>query len=290
MQSRFSHFFAACTLAASVFILNVANTSAQGVRFPAPSQAATVKQTIGVTDITIVYSRPGVKGREIWDKVVPYNELWRAGANLSTMLEVSEDVKIEGQKVPAGKYSLFMIPVQTGEWTLVVNKGVNLSGTAGYKQDDDIFRAKVKPQMMTTSKEWLEYTVDNLTDSSATIALSWDKIRVEFKIEAATAELSFGKARTAVANGQGANIGFANYALQTNSNIDEALKMVESSIAVQETYRNQVLKARILERKGNKAEAMKFMTKGIELGKAAKTTPFDLVDNEKLLATWKTGK
>jgi hypothetical protein len=290
MKSRFVHFLAGCAFLTGVVMMNAADVSAQGVRFPAPSQAATVKQTVGVTDVTIVYSRPGVKGREIWGKVVPYNEIWRAGANLSTMLEVSEDVKIEGQKVPAGKYSIFMIPAQTGDWTLVINKAVLIGGTNGYKQEEDVFRAKVKPQMMTTSQEWLAYTVDDLTDSTATIALVWEKARIPFKIEAATAELAFGKARTAVANAQAANIGFANYALQTNSNIDEAMKMVESSIAVQETYRNQVLKARIFERKGNKAEAVKSMTKAIELGKAAKTAPFDLADNEKLLATWKTSK
>lgn len=273
---------------ANMTVTNIA--SAQAVRFPAPSQGATIKQTVGVTDITIVYSRPGVKGREIWGKVVPYNELWRAGANLSTMLEVSDDVKIEGQKVPAGKYSIFMIPAQQGEWTLIINKAVNLGGTSGYKQEDDVLRAKVKPQAQALSKEWLEYAIDDLTDSSATIALTWEKLRIPFKVEMATAELSFSKARNAVAVGQGANIGFANYALQTNSNLEEALKMVDASIAVQETYRNQVLKARLLEKLGKKAEAVKFLEKGVTLGKAAKTAPFDLADMEKLLATWKSSK
>lgn len=281
---------AVCAFAIGSFLSVSTDLSAQAVRFPAPSQGATVKQTVGVTDVTIVYSRPGVKGREIWGKVVPYNELWRAGANLSTMLEVSEDVKIEGQKVPAGKYSIFFVPAQQGEWTLVVNKAVNLGGTGGYKQEDDVFRAKIKPVTMTVSKEWLEYAFDDLTDSSATVSLLWEKIRLPFKLEAATGELAFGKARTAVANGQAANIGFANYALQTNSNFDEALRLVDASIAVQETYRNNVLKARLLEKLGKKAEAVKFLEKGITLGKAAKNAPFDLADNEKLLATWKGSK
>ncbi len=263
---------------------------AQGVRFPAVSPGASLKQTVGVTDISVVYSRPGVKGRDIWGKVVAYNELWRAGANLSTMLEVSDDVKIEGQKVPAGKYSIFLIPAQQGDWTLVVNKAVNLGGTNGYKQEDDVFRAKVKPVVQATSTEWLEYTINDFTDSSATLALTWEKLRIPMKIEIATSELSFSKARNAVAAGQAANIGFANYALQTNSNLEEAMKMVDASIAVQESYRNHVLKARLLEKMGKKADAVKFLEKAITLGKAAKTAPFDLADNEKMLATWKSSK
>lgn len=263
---------------------------AQGVRFPAPSPAASLKQTVGVTDISVIYSRPGVKGRDIWGKVVAYNELWRAGANLSTMLEISDDVKIEGQKVPAGKYSIFLIPAQQGEWTLVVNKAVNLAGTNGYKQEEDVFRAKVKPVAQPTSTEWLEYTINDLTDSSATLTLAWEKLRIPMKIEIATSELSFSKARNVVAAGQAANIGFANYALQTNSNLEEAMKMVDASIAVQESYRNHVLKARLLEKMGKKADAVKFLEKGITLGKAAKNAPFDLADNEKMLATWKSSK
>ncbi|TAE31851.1 MAG: DUF2911 domain-containing protein [Candidatus Kapaibacterium sp.] len=263
---------------------------AQGVRFPAASPAASLKQTVGITDISVVYSRPGVKGRDIWGKVVAYNELWRSGANLSTMLEVSDDVKIEGQKVPAGKYSIFLIPVQQGDWTLVVNKAVNLAGTSGYKQEEDVFRAKVKPVAQATSTEWLEYTINDLTDSSATLALAWEKVRIPIKIEIATSELAFSKARTAIAASQSTNSGFVSYALQTNSNLEEAMKVVDASIAIQENYRNQVLKARLLEKMSKKADAIKLLEKAITLGKAAKNPPFDLAENEKILAAWKSGK
>lgn len=279
-----------CAFLTGIFTGNTNVASAQAVRFPAPSPATTIKQTVGITDISIVYSRPGVKGREIWGKVVPFNELWRAGANLSTMIEFSDDVKIEGQKVPAGKYSIFMIPAEQGEWTLVVNKAVNLAGTNGYKQEDDILRAKVKTQALPAPKEWLEYAFDDLTDSSTVISLLWEKVRVPMKVEIATNELTFSKARTAVANGLAANTGFVNLALQTNSNLEEAMKFIDASIAVQETYRNQVLKARLLEKMGKKADAVKFLEKGIAMGKAAKPAPFDLAANEKLLATWKSSK
>ena len=260
---------------------------AQAVRFPLPSPNAMLKQSLGITDITITYSRPGVKGREVWGKLVPFNELWRTGANAATVLEVSDEVMIEGQKLPAGKYSLFTIPAQTGEWTLVINKNPALGGTAGYKQEEDVFRAKVKPQMQTASREWLEFAFEDLSDTSANIVLYWERLRLPMKVTVNTSELAFSKARTAVAAGQGANIGFANYALQTNSNLEEAMKMMDASIAVQETYRNHVIKARLLEKMGKKADAVKFLEKGIVMGKAMKNAPFDLEDNEKMLATWK---
>jgi hypothetical protein len=267
--------------------LNVHESTAQA-RFPLPSPNAMVKQTIGITDVSVTYSRPGVKGREIWGKLVPYNELWRTGANLSTMLEVTDDVMIEGQKLAAGKYSFFAIPMQTGDWTVVLNKTTGLGGTSGYKQDDDVFRVKVKPQMQTTSREWLEYTFEDLTDSSATMVVYWEKLRLPVKLTVNTQELTFGKARTAALNAP--FVGFANYALQTGTNMDEALKMTDASLGMQETYRANVIKARLLERMGKKADAMKALEKGIALGKTAKTAPFDLADSEKLLATWKSGK
>ncbi len=275
---------------AFALLVSAHNLFAQTVRFPSPSSGAVVKQSIGITDITITYSRPGVKGREVWGKLVPYNELWRTGANLATVLEVTDEVMIEGQKLPAGKYSLFTIPAQTGEWTLVINKNPALGGTAGYKQEEDVFRTKVKPQMQTASREWLEFSFEDLTDSSANIVLYWERLRLPIKMTVATQELAFAKARNAVANAQGANLGFANYALQTNSNLAEALKMTDASIAVQDTYRNHVIKARILEKMGKKAEAVKFLEKGIAMGKEMKTAPFDLADNEKMLAAWKSAK
>ncbi len=270
-----------------LFAFAMSAAFAQAVRFPLPSPNAMVKQSLGITDITITYSRPGVKGREVWGKLVPFNELWRTGANAATVLEVSDEVMIEGQKLPAGKYSLFTIPAQTGEWTLVINKNPALGGTAGYKQEEDVFRAKVKPQMQTASREWLEFAFEDLSDTSANVILYWERLRLPIKVTVNTSELAFGKARTAVAAGQGANIGFANYALQTNSNLEEAMKMIDASIAVQETYRNHVIKARLLEKMGKKADAVKFLEKGVTMGKAMKTAPFDLEDNEKMLATWK---
>jgi hypothetical protein len=254
---------------------------AQQARFPQPSPSAKITQTVGITDISISFSRPGVRGREIWGKLVPYDQLWRTGANMATVFEISDDVKIEGQKLAAGKYALFSIPGKT-EWTIIFNKNWNQAGTAAYKQEEDVLRIKVKPAEAPEMHEWLDFHIDNLTDNSAVIALCWEKLRVPFKVEIDTKELTLSKARAAVS--WLPPMQFANYCLQNNTNLDEALKMIDISIAIQETYRNHVVKGRLLEKMGKKADATKVLEKAVAMGKAQKEPPFDLAEVEKQLA------
>jgi hypothetical protein len=256
-------------------------------RFPLPSPNAKVMQTVGITDLTVTYSRPGVKGREVWGKLVPLDTLWRTGANLATVLETSEEVKIEGQKLPAGKYAIFSIPGKT-EWTIIINKNWNQGGTAAYKQSEDVLRAKVKPVAVAQNQEWFEFSFEDLTDNSATLVLRWEKLMVPIKIETDTKELTLAKARAAVT--WTAPMQFANYCLQNNTNLDEALKMIDVSIAIQENYRNNVVKARLLEKTGKKADAVKTLEKALALGKAQKDAPFDLAEVEKQLGEWKAKK
>jgi hypothetical protein len=285
---RASLFAAAFTLwlVALVATTSAVRLSAQA-RFPLPSPNAKVMQTVGITDISITYSRPGVKGREIWGKLVPYDQVWRTGANLATVFEVSEDVKIEGQKLAAGKYALFSIPGKT-EWTIIINKNWNQGGTSAYKQEEDVLRVKVKPVAAAQNHEWFDFHFEDLSDNAATLEMHWEKLIVPIKIETDTKELTLSKARAAVT--WTAPMQFANYCLQNNTNLDEALKMIDVSIAIQETYRNTVVKARLLEKTGKKADAVKSLEKAVVLGKAQKEAPFDLADVEKQLGEWKAKK
>jgi hypothetical protein len=148
------------------------------------SLKASVMQRIGVdTDITIVYSRPGVKGRKIWGGLVPYNEVWRAGANENTTFEVSKDVLINGQKLPAGKYGLHMLPGEK-EWTIIFSKDNSAWGSFSYKKDDDALRITVTPKEA-PDQEWLSYGFENLAGTSATAYLWWEKLKVPFEVEVA---------------------------------------------------------------------------------------------------------
>jgi len=145
------------------------------------SPMAEVMQTVGFTDVRIVYSRPGVKGRTIWGKLVSYDAVWRAGANEATKITFSTDVTIEGKKLKKGSYSFFAMPGKN-EWTLIFNKVADQWGAFEYNESEDALRVKVKIEKASW-QEWLAYTISKTSDSSAVIRLEWEKIKVPFKVE-----------------------------------------------------------------------------------------------------------
>jgi len=145
------------------------------------SPMAEVMQTVGFTDVRIVYSRPGVKGRTIWGKLVSYDAVWRAGANEATKITFSTDVTIEGKKLKKGSYSFFAIPGKN-EWTLIFNKVADQWGAFEYNESEDALRVKVKTEKASW-QEWLAYTISKTSDSSAVIRLEWEKIKVPFKVD-----------------------------------------------------------------------------------------------------------
>lgn len=145
------------------------------------SPKAEVMQQVGFTDIRIIYGRPGVKGRVIWGKLVPYDAVWRAGANEATKFIFSTDVYIEGKLLKKGAYSFFAIPGKT-EWTLIFNKVADQWGAFEYNESEDALRIKVKPEKG-NMQEWLAYTITKTSDTSAVIRLEWEKLRIPFNVE-----------------------------------------------------------------------------------------------------------
>jgi Protein of unknown function (DUF2911) len=288
------------------------------VRTPRPSQKASVMQTIGVTDVTITYSRPGVKGRKIWGDplpeqtasvkgqatlddqrarpkdavIVPYGHMWRTGANEATMFEVTDDVLINGQKLTAGSYSLHTIPAKD-EWTIVFNGTSNQWGSFNYDPAKDTLRVKAKPQWGNENKEWLEYTIEPVTDDSAQVNIRWEKVTVPFtvKVPDVTAT-TLAKARTTVnaakADDWRTPLQAANYALNNNVATDdeEGLAWLERSIKVKETFGNLSAKSRALFKAGKKAEAIALAEQAIQRGKTDKV---DTAAFEKTVAEWKSG-
>lgn len=152
------------------------------LRLPRISQRAQVRQTIGITDIAVTYHRPGVKGRTIWGGLVPYNQVWRAGANEATTISFSEKVFIAGKTIPAGTYSLFIIPAER-EWTFILNSRANQWGAFTYSADLDVHRFTALPTQA-PFEEWLRYEFSNLTPSAAMFVLHWGTMRVGFAITA----------------------------------------------------------------------------------------------------------
>lgn len=145
------------------------------------SPKAEVMQQVGFTEVLINYSRPGVKGRTIWGKLVPYDAVWRAGADEATKIIFSTDVTIEGKKLKKGSYSFFAIPGKN-EWTIIFNKVADQWGAFEYNESEDALRIKVKTEK-SNWQEWLSYTINKASDTSAVIRLEWEKIKVPFKVE-----------------------------------------------------------------------------------------------------------
>src|SRR6185369_17671225 len=159
---------AGCT----VLALTAAALSAQQVDFPRPSPNASGSQMIGITTVTLHYSRPGVKGRKIWGGLVPYGEVWRTGANENTTIQFSTPVKVEGHELPAGLYGLQTIPTPGGDWTLILSKDADLWGAFEYKQEHDALRVPVKARPA-ADQERMSFEFYDLTDTSANLVLRW---------------------------------------------------------------------------------------------------------------------
>lgn len=176
-----SKFIIAAILLFTVLLLNIKISAQDNKPKVRISPKAEVMQTVGLTDIRIIYSRPGVKDRTIWGKLVPYNSVWRAGADEATKFIFSTDVTIEGKLLKKGSYSFFAIPGKN-EWTLIFNKVADQWGAFEYNESQDALRIKVKPEKG-SFQEWLAYTITKTSDTTATVRLEWEKIKVPFKIE-----------------------------------------------------------------------------------------------------------
>jgi tetratricopeptide (TPR) repeat protein len=152
------------------------------VETPRPSPLSEVEQTVGLTTVEIEYSRPGMKDRVIFGGLVPYNEIWRTGANASTKVEFSDDVLIKGDTLEAGEYALFTIPGEE-EWTIIFHNNLE-TGVWGYDEAEDALRIKVEPDMIKPAVETFLIDVNNIRNSSATIDLVWEntKVSIPFKV------------------------------------------------------------------------------------------------------------
>jgi tetratricopeptide (TPR) repeat protein len=224
---------------------------------PRDSQHARISQRIGITDITINYHRPLVKGRKVWGGLVPYGQVWRAGANENTTITFTDPVTIEGKALPKGTYGLHMLPTEN-EWTVIFSKTSTAWGSFTYKEADDALRVTVKPQSA-EMKEALAYEVDNVTPNSAVITLRWEKLAVPFKVDVNTHDVVAASLHNQLVGlSQYTWEGWddaANYLLAEKYDLDEALKYEDRSIGVEERFDNLLTKARVLDALNRKDEA-----------------------------------
>lgn len=224
---------------------------------PLASQHAVVTQSIGITDITVNYHRPLVKGRAIWGKVVPYGEVWRAGANINTTIKFTDAVTIEGQPLEKGIYGLQMLPGEN-EWTVIFSKVHTAWGAFTYNQADDALRVKVKPQA-SDMHEALTYDFDDVKADSAVVTLRWEKLAVPFKVgvnvhDIVKASLPNQLQGLAQYTWEGWDDA-ANYLLAEKYDLNDALKYEETSIGTEPRFDNYLTKSQILDAMGRKDES-----------------------------------
>lgn len=258
---------------------------AQEVEYPRVSPKAVITQTVGTTTVTVTYCRPSVKGREIWGKLVPYGEPWRAGANEATTIAFSDPVMVEGQKLDAGTYAFFAIPT-AGDWTVIFSKQTDLWGSMGYKPEMDALRVTVKPVAI-PPVEWMQFLFADLSDTGATLELQWEKLCVPVKFTVDTPGKIIAAATKSLGRLWVQPLRAANYCLASGANLEQGLKWANQAVQIQENYNTLTVKAQLQGKLGQKADAIATMEKAIQIGKGQKEPPYNLADMEKLLAEWK---
>jgi tetratricopeptide (TPR) repeat protein len=256
-----------------VLATGLAHAQSALLDLPRQSQNAKVTQTIGITDVTVKYSRPLVKDRKVWGGLVPYGEVWRAGANENTTITFGSDVTVEGKPLAKGTYGLFMIPTEN-DWTVIFSKTNTAWGAFTYKQDEDVLRVTVKPTA-SDPHDALIYEFDNLQPDSALVTLKWDKLAVPFKVAVnvpQTVEASLDKQFRGVVQYTWVSYDdAANYFLNAKADLPVGLKYADQSIEAEERYDNLMTKSQILEAMGKPDEAKKYSALALSKANAAQS-------------------
>lgn len=245
-----------------VWVLLCGATAFAQMRVPAPSPAASTSQVIGATKVSIEYSAPGVKGREIWGGLQPYDKVWRAGANAATAITFQDDVTFAGKDVKAGTYSLFVTPKKDGDWSVYLDpsgKSVFDYGQdeAKIKEAAGVIMASVAPKMMKENKEFLAYHINLLNQETAHLVLRWEKLMLPMEIKVNT----IGVAQKSIEGQLNNWYTYANVAkfyVDNNLDLDKAQAWVENSVKLQDHFYNKWVMALVMSKKGETKEAVKY--------------------------------
>lgn len=246
---------------------------------PKASPRASVAQTVGLTEITITYDRPAVNGREVWGKLVPYDSVWRAGANENTVIDFSSAVSFGGKDVPAGRYGVHLIPTQA-EWTVILSRQSNAWGSFSYDPKEDLVRVGATPHPA-EPQERLAYTFDAPGVDSVVATLRWEKLALPITIKVDEKKVVADSLREQLR-------GFprffwqpwnqaAAWCVANETNLDEAATWAENSIAINENFTNLRVKAALLEKRGDQAQATALRRRSLEIANEADMNTYGYV-------------
>jgi tetratricopeptide (TPR) repeat protein len=242
----------------------LASQAAPQIEFPQASPAATVKQRVGFTDISVEYSRPSVRDRKIFGGLVPFGEVWRTGANAATKITFSTDVNFGGQYVAAGSYALFTIPTESS-WTVILNKVTGQWGAYAYDEKNDVVRVTVKPVALPELVETMSIVVMNVRDESALIAIDWEKTRVPIPLETDVVGVIQPQIEAAMAGaGKKPYFQAAMFYYEHNLDLKKAAAWIDEAIKEQPDalwilYRKGLILAKAGDKPGAKAAAQKAL-------------------------------
>jgi hypothetical protein len=245
------------------------------VEFPAASPACTLKQRVGLTDIEIDYSRPGVKDREIFGGMIPYDKVWRTGANSATKIIFSTAVKLNGTDIPAGTYALMTIP-GNDEWTIIINKGSEQWGAYKYDEKVDVARFKATPIKLPRKIETFTINIDDVKDDSSDIDLVWDNVKVPIKLKVDFVDKLTSEIETVMASDEKKKPYFqaAQFYYNHGKDLKKAKTWIDLALAEREAHYMMYVKAEILAKMGDKAGAIAAAKRSTELAEKANDTGY----------------
>ncbi len=246
--------------------------TATAQELPKPSPMSEVEQLVGLTEVEIDYSRPSAKGRTIFGELVPYDKMWRMGANMATTLEISTPITVGGKEIEKGTYSLQAIPAENGDWTIIINADAKLRGLSGYDEKKDVLRLKAKA-MTNSYTETFTIGFDKLTNNSAVIAIEWEKLKVEVPFTVDTDKIAKANIAAAIKEGKDLDKVYSSAASYFNDTKDfkTALMYADKSLEVKQSHQAMFTKANILKASGDKAGAIKTGKEAMALATKAES-------------------
>lgn len=273
-----------------VLLVSVAlgqNSQAQGLKLPQPSTTQTLTQDFGLGKISVVYSRPNVKGRKIFGALEPYDKVWRTGANSATVVKFTEAVKVEGKDLAAGEYALFTIPGKT-EWTIIFNKGTKEWGAYTYSEANDVLRVKVKPAVLKDKVETFTIQLTSVYDTSAQLQLAWENTLVSVNLTTSFDERVMANIAEAMKGDKKPYFQSALYYFNNGKDLKTALAwMNEAEKEMTDAPWAKLWKGRIQLKMGDKAGAAASAKEGIEIAKKIKNDEYIRLNTQLLEETKK---
>ena len=253
------------------FLAGIMSSALIAQELPQPSPSCKLEQKVGLTDIMVDYSRPGVKGRTIFGDLVPYDKVWRLGANACTKFKCSTELEFGGTTVKPGVYAMFAIPSKGKEWTIVLNTDIEQWGAGNYDEAKNVASVKVKA-MENAMTETFTIGIEEISNSGGSIAISWEKVKVNVPFTVNTAKNAEMNIAEAIKKGEELEKVYyraASYSFKSLNDNKQAMMYLDESFAAKKTHNAMFLKAQILKKEGKKDEAITAATEALKLAEAA---------------------